>query len=108
VTRDEPVVEEWAVRDLEATLAARDGGAIRVDVLIGEKLLTIFRGDPYGLSVELRYEGHRLNARISVANVSELIASPDIEAWLRTMDAHDEGWNIETDPDFRHIHEVLR
>jgi hypothetical protein len=108
VTREEAVVGEWSVPDLEAALAAHDAAApIRIDVFVGEKLLTIFRGDPDGLSVDLRYEGHRLNARIAIVNVAELMASPDIEAWLRTMDAHDEGWNIEEDRDFRHAREVL-
>lgn len=108
VTTNESVVAEWSVPDLEAALAAHDAEApIRVDVFVGEKLLTIFRGDRGGLSVDLRYQGHRLNARIALVDVADLMAAPDIEAWLRTMDAHDEGWHIEADRDFRHALEAL-
>lgn len=102
-------VGEWSVPDLEAALATySEDISTRVDVLIGEALLTIFGGDPQGLSVDLRYEGHRLNARVDIAELSALLNAPDIDAWLRRMDAHDEAWNIQNDIDYQHARDLCR
>jgi hypothetical protein len=108
LTRESPEVREWSLADLAATLTAPGTDEpLRADVMIGEKLLTVFRGDPGGLSLDLRYEGHRLNARIAFVDTSELLNALDVEAWLRAKDAHDEPWNLHTDLDFQRARSLL-